>query len=153
MSDPTIDPGDGDDSREDQVELRAEKAYLLQNKLNPLPVPGDLELTRAKLRFMLRPSAVDAVVGWLEKELEVSDLHGRLEAGEAISAFELDRAALEVKWPLQFAGVGMQVSNPGTRKWLVSLVYPSGGGYTLLRTFSGAGRGKSKEWKTALGGR
>jgi hypothetical protein len=59
---------------------------------------------------------------WVEKALGISDLRSRLQAGEAVVAFD----QLRIKWLKQFLNAGFSVSEGGSRRWLVSLVYPTG---------------------------
>ena len=50
----------------------------------------------------------------------------RLQAGEAVAAFDFRRDQLKIKWLKQFLNAGFSVSEGGSRRWLVSLVYPTG---------------------------
>jgi hypothetical protein len=101
-------------------------------------------LTDATLRFALSEPS-----GWVEKELGLGDLKSRLESGETVLAFDLQRASLDLSWPKQFMGAAMKVSNPGTREWIVSLIFPSS---SLLSTYkSFKYRSLFKAWKAALG--
>jgi uncharacterized protein YegP (UPF0339 family) len=63
---------------------------------------------------------------WVEKALGISDLRSRLQAGEAVVAFDFRRDQLRIKWLKQFLNAGFSVSEGGSRRWLVSLVYPTG---------------------------
>ena len=50
----------------------------------------------------------------------------RLQAGEAVAAFDFRRDQLKIKWLMQFLKAGFSVSEGSSRRWLVSLVYPTG---------------------------
>ena len=41
-------------------------------------------------------------------------------------AFDFRRDQLKIKWLKQFLNAGFSVSEGGSRRWLVSLVYPTG---------------------------
>ena len=45
---------------------------------------------------------------------------------EAVAAFDFRRDQLKIKWLKQFLNAGFSVSEGGSRRWLVSLVYPTG---------------------------
>ena len=45
---------------------------------------------------------------------------------EAVAAFDFRRDQLKIKWLKQFLNAGFFVSEGGSRRWLVSLVYPTG---------------------------
>jgi hypothetical protein len=129
--------------------MNPQRAYVMQSRVNPFPVAGILELTDATLRFTLDRPAGDAVVGWLEKELGTSRLKDRLKEGETVVAFELPRSQMTVEWPRQFMGAAMKITVPGSRDWLVSLVYPTGT-FFLVRAWSH--RDTTKAWRRELGG-
>jgi hypothetical protein len=121
----------------------------MQSAINPFSITGTLEVDDHGLRFVLdEDSGKLTTIGWLEKELGVSDLRDRLKSGEKVVAFELARPNLKVEWPKQFMGSAMKVSNPGTREWLVSLILPSGSLYSTYKTFKN--RSVFKEWKKTL---
>jgi hypothetical protein len=63
---------------------------------------------------------------WVEKALGISDLRSRLQAGEAVAAFDFRRDQLKIKWLKRFLKAGFSVSEGSSRRWLVSLVYPTG---------------------------
>ena len=44
----------------------------------------------------------------------------------AVAAFDFRRDQLKIKWLKQFLKAGFSVSEGGSRRWLVSLVYPTG---------------------------
>ena len=56
----------------------------------------------------------------------ISDLRSRLQAGEAVAAFDFRRDQLKIKWLKQFLNAGFSVSEGNSPRWLVSLVYPTG---------------------------
>ena len=124
-------------------------AYLLQNQMNPFPVPGKLSLTDdARLIFALDARAADASVGWLEKALEQEGLKDRVAAGEQPTVFDIPVAGHKITWPASLGGYAMKVQG-GDRSWIVSLDYPSSG--ALWQTISiFKARGTSKPWKEAL---
>ena len=95
---------------------RAE-VFLVENRLNPISVRAGLELTDDNLRCTVKEYSK-----WVEKALGISDLRSRLQAGEAVVASD----QLRIKWLKQFLNAGFSVSEGGSRRWLVSLVYPTG---------------------------
>ena len=99
---------------------RAE-VYLVENGLNPISTRAALELTDDNLRCTVKEYSK-----WVEKALGISDLKSRLQAGEAVAAFDFRRDRLKVKWLKQFLNAGFEVSEGGSLRWLVSLVYPTG---------------------------
>jgi hypothetical protein len=127
-----------------------QRAYLLQSRVQPFPVAGDLELTAGSLKFTMDEMAGEAVLGWVEKELVTSGLKERLKGGERVGAFDLPLSSLAVDWPKQFMGSAMKVSVPGSRDWLVSLVYPSGSLYSTYKIWKH--RAVFKAWREAMGG-
>ena len=99
---------------------RAE-VYLVESRLRPISTRAALELTDDNLRCTVKEYS-----GWVEKALGISDLRSRLQAGEAVAAFDFRRDQLKIKWLKQFLKAGFSVSEGGSRRWLVSLVYPTG---------------------------
>jgi hypothetical protein len=99
---------------------RAE-VYLVEKRLNPISARAALELTDDNLR-----STVKEYSKWVEEALGISDLRSRLQAGEAVAAFDFRRDQLKIKWLKQFLNAGFSVSEGGPHRWLVSLVYPTG---------------------------
>ena len=67
---------------------RAE-VYLVENRLNPIATRAALELTDDNLRCTVKEYSK-----WVENALGISDLRSRLQAGEAVAAFELDRKSV-----------------------------------------------------------
>jgi hypothetical protein len=64
----------------------------MQSAINPFSITGALEVDDHSLRFVLdENSGKLTTIGWLEKELGVSDLRDRLKGGEQFVAFELAR--------------------------------------------------------------
>ena len=120
------------------------KAYLLQNRLNSFHTVGELELTDTHVRCWLQGSA-----GWIAEELGMADLDARLQAGEAVSAFDFRRDELDVKWLRQFMGGGFQIGAGDSRRWLVSLIYPSTA-WSMVEALDG--RSAHRQWRKALGG-
>ena len=99
---------------------RAE-VFLVKNRLNAISTRAELELTDHNLRCTVKEYST-----WVEKALGISDLKSRLQAGEAVAAFDFRRDRLKVKWLKQFLNAGFEVSEGGSFRWLVSLVYPTG---------------------------
>jgi hypothetical protein len=131
------------------MDIREEKAWLLQSRINPFPISGALALEGGRISFALDADAGSAALGWLEKELELEDIPAKLEAGETIVAFDYALDDCAVSWPITGGGAMMIVRTPGGRKWVVSYDYPSGG--SLSQTMSMlTGRSKAREWKKAL---
>ena len=93
----------------------------MENRLNPISTRAALELTDDNLRCTVKEYSK-----WVEKALGISDLRSRLQAGEAVAAFDFRRDQLKIKWLKQFLKAGFSVSEGGSRRWLVSLVYPTG---------------------------
>ena len=93
--------------------------YLVENRLNPISTRAALELTDDNLRCTVKEYSK-----WVEKALGISILVA--EAGEAVAAFDFRRDQLKIKWLKQFLNAGFSVSEGGSRRWLVSLVYPTG---------------------------
>ena len=131
------------------MDIREDKAWLLQSRINPFPISGALALEGGRISFHLDADAADASLGWLEKELGVEDLAGVVTAGEAIVAFDYALDECAVSWPITGGGAMMIVQAPGGRKWVVSYDYPSGGSIHQTMTLF-TGRRKAKEWKKAL---
>ena len=121
---------------------RAE-VYLVERRLNPISTRAALELTDETLRCTVKEYSK-----WIEKALGMSDLRSRLQAGEAVVAFEFRRDQLEIRWLKRFLKAGFSVSEGGSRRWLVSLVYPSG---LLAFVEVVDGWDVHNEWRRALG--
>ena len=131
------------------MDLREDKAWLLQSRINPFPISGSLTLGDGRISFVLDEDAGDASLGWLEKELDSDDIAARLRAGEQVVAFDYSLEDCAVSWPITGGGAMMLVRTPGGRKWVVSYDYPSGG--SIHQTMSLlTGRSRAKEWKKAL---
>jgi hypothetical protein len=131
------------------VDIREDKAWLLQSRINPFPVSGALTLGEGRIAFTLDEDAGDATLGWLEKELELPDIAAKVRAGETVVAFDYALDDCAVSWPITGGGAMMIVRTPGGRKWVVSYDYPSGG--SISQTVSVlTGRRKAREWKKLL---
>jgi hypothetical protein len=122
---------------------RAE-VYLVENRLNLISTRATLELTDDNLRCTVKEYSK-----WVEKALGISDLRSRLQAGEAVAAFEFRRDQLKITWLKQFLKAGFSVSEGGSRRWLVSLVYPTGV-MALVEVVDGWD--VHSEWRRALPG-
>ncbi len=83
---------------------RAE-VYLVENRLNPISTRAALELTDDNLRCTVKEYSK-----WVEKALGISDLRSRLQAGEAVAAFDFRRDQLKITWLKQFLKAGFSVS-------------------------------------------
>ena len=120
---------------------RAE-VYLVESRLRPISTRAALELTDDSLRCTVKEYS-----NWVETALGISDLRSRLQAGEAVVAFDFRRGQLEIKWLKRFLKAGFSVSDGGSCRWLVSLVYPTG-----LMAFVEVvdGWDVHKEWRRAL---
>src|ERR1700737_5493818 len=99
---------------------RAE-VFLVKNRLNSTPPRAELELTDYNLRCTVKEYSK-----WVEKALGISDLRSRLQAGEAVAAFDFRRDQLKIKWLKQFLKAGFSVSEGSSRRWVGSLFYPTG---------------------------
>jgi len=128
-----------------------EQAWMLQSKVNPFPVAGELAWRDGRLTFTLGALAGEAALGWVEKELGQENLQERLRGGETVRVFDFSLDECKVSWPKLYNGSWMQVEPlGGGRTWLVAYDYPSGGSITqTMSLFSG--RKKGKAWKAALG--
>jgi len=131
------------------VQIREDKAWLLKNRINPFPVSGALSLSDGRIAFTLDEDAGEASVDWLEQELGLDDIAGRVRAGEPVVAFDYALSDCAVTWPITGGGAMMIVRIASGRKWVVSDDYPSGGSSAqTMSLFSG--RSKAREWKKAL---
>ena len=131
------------------MDIREDKAWLLQSRINPFPVSGALALSDGRISFRLDEDAGEASLSWLEKELGLQDIATRLGSGETVVAFDYSLDDCAVSWPITGGGAMMIVRTPSGRKWVVSYDYPSGG--SIHQTMSLlTGRRKAKEWKKAL---
>jgi hypothetical protein len=120
------------------------KAYLLKSRANSWWVNVELELTDTQVRCIASEYSK-----WVADELGQSDFKAKLDAGEEAVIFEFPRSEATVKWLRQFYRGGCEVSYGDSRKWLVSLVYPSGFGAMLdLMT----DRSIWRQWREALPG-
>jgi hypothetical protein len=131
------------------VAIREERAWILQNRINPLPVCGALELRDARISFTLGADAVQAPLGWLEEQLGVDDLRATLEAGDEVVAFDYPLDACKVSWPLTGGGATMFVET-SERKWVISYEQPAGGSRFSQSLPVMSGRKRAREWKLAL---
>ena len=135
--------------KEGIVDIREDKAWLLQSRINPFPVSGALSLADGRIAFTLDEDSDEAALGWLEKELGLEDIATRVRTGETVVAFDYALEDCAVTWPITGGGAMMLVRTPGGRKWVVSYDYPSGG--SIAQTMSLlSGRTKAREWKKAL---
>ena len=131
------------------MEIRQDKAWLLQSRINPFPVSGALTLGDGRIAFTLDEEAGDAPVSWLEQALGIDDIAARVRAGETVVAFDYALDDCAVTWPITGGGAMMIVRTPGGRKWVVSYDFPSGGAISQRMSLF-AGRNKAREWKKAL---
>jgi len=131
------------------VDIREDKAWLLQSRINPFPVSGALSLGDGRIAFTLDEDAGEASVDWLEKELELENIGARVRSGETVVAFDYALSDCAVTWPITGGGAMMIVRTPGGRKWVVSYDYPSGGSISQKMSLF-TGRNKAREWKKAL---
>ena len=135
--------------KEGIVDIREDKAWLLQSRFNPFPVSGSLALGDGRISFTLDEDAGDATVDWLEKELGVEDIPSLIGSGETVVAFDYSLDDCSVSWPITGGGAMMIVRTPGGRKWVVSYDYPSAGSISQRMPLL-TGRSKAREWKKAL---
>lgn len=134
------------------MDIREDKAWLLQSRINPFPISGALALVNGRISFVLDEAASESPLGWLEEQLGVEDLKGQIEGGERIVAFDHPLDECQVSWPLTGGGAMMRVKAP-ERNWVVSYDLPSGGAITTTMSNTMgmiSGRKKAKEWKKAL---
>lgn len=116
--------------------------FLVKNRLNRTSTRAALELTDDNLRCTVKEYSK-----WVEKALGISDLRPRLQAGEAVAAFDFRRDQLKITWLKQFLSAGFSVSEGTSRCWLVSLVYPIG---ILALVEMVDGCDAHREWRRAL---
>jgi hypothetical protein len=121
------------------------KAYLLKSRANSWWVNVELELTDTQVRCIASEYSK-----WVDQELGLSDYEAKLSAGEEVVIFEFPRDEVSVKWLRQLYRGGCEVSCGDSRKWLVSLVYPSGFG-TMLDLMTH--RAIWRQWREALPGK
>jgi hypothetical protein len=120
------------------------KAYLLKSRANSWWVNVELELTDTQVRCIASEYSK-----WVDEELGQSDFKAKLDAGQEAVIFEFPRSEVTVKWLRQLYRGGCEISCGDSRKWLVSLVYPSGFGSMLdLMT----DRSIWRQWREALPG-
>jgi hypothetical protein len=120
------------------------KAYLLKSRGNSWWVNVELELTDTKVRCLASEYSK-----WVGEELGLGDYKAKLSAGEEVVIFDFPRDAVTVKWLRQFFRGGCEISCGDSRKWLVSLVYPSGLN-TMLEVMTD--RSIWRQWREALPG-
>ncbi|MGO8875233.1 MAG: hypothetical protein ACLQNG_05630 [Acidimicrobiales bacterium] len=124
-------------------------SWLLQNQINPFPVSGVLSLDdNGRLRFTLDAGAASCMLGWLEKALDTQGMKERVNNGERPVVFDLPVAQQQITWPKSLGGYGLKVDD-GSRTWIITLDYPSGGGISQLSHIFKS-KGTSKPWKDAL---
>jgi hypothetical protein len=133
-----------------EVSIREENAWLLQSRINPLPISGTLELADGRISFTLDSEAAQAKLDWLEETLGVHDLSARLGAGDPMVAFDYGLDECSVSWPLTGGGAVMYVQ-AFERKWVVTYDDPEDRGSRFSQPLAmSSGRGRAKEWKKAL---
>ncbi|MEN4450473.1 hypothetical protein [Mycobacterium sp. SM3041] len=102
------------------------KAYLLRSRTNTWWVNVELELTDTQVRCLASEYSK-----WVDDQLGLPDYKAKLSAGEEVVIFDFPRDAVTVTWLRQLYRGGCEVSRGNSRKWVVSLVYPSGFGSVL----------------------
>jgi hypothetical protein len=118
------------------------KAYLLKSRTSPSWVDVELEVGETNLRCL----TVD-YSAWVDEEIGLTDYRAKLSAGEPVVVFDFLRERLVIDWLRQFYRGGFQVSQDDSRRWLVTLVHPSGFGSVLdLMT----DRAVWRRWRAAL---
>jgi hypothetical protein len=120
-------------------------AWLTKSKVNPFPIPGQLQVDSAQIRFALVPAAAEANLGWLEEVLGQSDLKQRLRNGEQITVFDADRSGVEISFPKISGGAAAEMNIQG-RPWMVWFSFPGSSVLSLI-----SGRKAAKQWKGVLG--
>lgn len=120
------------------------KAYLLKSRGNSWWVNVELELTDTKVRCLASEYSK-----WVGEEPGLGDYKAKLSAGEEVVIFDFPRDAVTVKWLRQFFRGGCEISCGDSRKWLVSLVYPSGLN-TMLEVMTD--RSIWRQWREVLPG-
>lgn len=125
-----------------------QRAWLLQSRINPAPLPGTLTLADARLSFTLDPECSPDALGWLERALGVEGIAAKLARGEPVLAFDYPIDECTVSWPITGGGATMLVRTPAGNKWVVSYDEPPGLGRRSAMLFTG--RRSAREFKRAL---
>jgi hypothetical protein len=143
-------PADGESSG--SSERLVERSWLLEHRLNPFPVGGELIWSAGTLSFTLAELAAEASLGWVAERLgtDADQLRARLRGGEQVAVFTLDRAEMLVHWPKSMGGAALEVTDQQGRRWLIAMDYPSGGSISQTLSLI-SGRRKAKVWREALG--
>jgi len=136
------------DWEERQVDIREDRAWMLQSRVNPFPISGSLALEGGRISFTLDAAAAEASLVWLEEQFGIDGLKSRIEAGETVVAFDHPLDEVVVSWPITGGGAMCTITAP-ERKWVVTYDYPSGGAVSQTLNLV-SGRRKAKEWKRAL---
>ena len=117
-------------------------AYLLRSRTSSSWVDVELELGEANLRCIACEYSA-----WVDDESELLDYEAKLSSGEPAVVFDFRRDRLTITWLRQFYRGGFQVGQDDSRRWLVTLVQPSGFGSVLdLMT----DRAVWRQWRAAL---
>lgn len=131
------------------MEIREERAWLLQSRINPVPIPGVLSLADGRISFQLDAEAEPDAFGWLERVLGVEGIAEKLGRGETVLAFDHPIAHCAVSWPLTGGGAMMIVRAPTGRKWVISGEAPTGD-RPPRPIATRPGRRRARDWKRAL---
>jgi hypothetical protein len=118
------------------------RAYLLKSRGSASWVNVELELGATSLRCLAREYS-----GWVDEELGLTDYRAKLSAGEPVVLFDFGRDELAMTWLRQFYRGGFQVRLGDSRRWLITLCYPTGFASVLdLMT----DRAIWRQWRAAL---
>ncbi|GLP76946.1 hypothetical protein TUM20983_40560 [Mycobacterium antarcticum] len=117
-------------------------AYLLKSRSSSTWVDVEIELGDENLRCVTREYS-----RWVDEELGFLDYEATLSLGEPVVVFDYRRDQIETRWLRQFYRGGFQVSQGNSRRWLITLVYPSGFG-SLLDLMTD--RAVWRSWRSAL---
>jgi len=105
-------------------------------------VDVEIELGDENLRCVTREYS-----WWVDEELGLLDYEAKISLGEPVVVFDYRRDQIETTWLRQFYRGGFQVSQGNSRRWLITLVYPSGFG-SLLDLMTD--RAVWRSWRSAL---
>jgi hypothetical protein len=107
--------------------MHDQDSFLLQNQLNPFPIPGRLVLADdGRLSFTLSAKAAGASLGWLEKTIGADRLKQRIESGKLPVVFDLPVADRKITWPKSLGGYAMRIEDH-ERDWTsASTTHPAG---------------------------
>ena len=132
------------------MDIREDKAWLLQSRFNPFPVSGALAWATegSRSRWMRMPARARSAGSRRSSRLE--DIASRIRAGETVVAFDYALDDCAVTWPITGGGAMMIVRTPGGRKWVVSYDAPGREARSPSGCRCSRAAARPGEWKKAL---